>query len=70
MYLILTCSSLFRKVVVQTFFFLKKYGDVDNAFAKFNDLLSFSFAKYCLAKIAKLSTNKVSKVSVSSIRSW
>ena len=53
MYLILTCSSLFRKVVVQTLFFENKMMD-DNAFTKFNDLLSFSTIKIMKIKLREI----------------
>ena len=53
MYLILTCSSLFGKVVVQTFF-LENKNDVDNAFVKFNDLLSFSPIEIAKIKLPQI----------------
>ena len=53
MYLILTCSSLFRKVVVQTFFFENKMM-VDNTFTKFSDLLSFSTIKIMKIKLREI----------------
>ena len=53
MYLILTCSSLFRKVVVQNFFLENKMM-FTMLFAKFNDLLSFSPIEIAKIKLREI----------------
>ena len=53
MYLILTCSSLFRKVVVQNFFLENKMM-FTTLFAKFNDLLSFSPIEIAKIKLREI----------------